>query len=191
MKNTYQLSLKTQTTKPFCRIANFLIHYEKKCQWIHLYLSFNYCSLLWHFPNRKFLGKVEEAQERWFRLLLLEAVVRRCSVKKAQARNFIKKETLAQVFSCEFCEISKNTFFHRTLLMAAFVIYEHTKNYLLDWTWILWNTFSIILVIPLIKNITFKLKAFSFLGHILEVAINRCYSKTIFLKILRTDGLQL
>ena len=24
--------------------------------------------------------------------------------------NFIKKETLAQVFSCEFCEISKNTF---------------------------------------------------------------------------------
>ena len=75
--------------------------------------------------------------------------------------------------------------------MAAFVLYEHTKNYLLDWTWILWNTFSIILVIPLIKHITFKLKAFSFLGHILEVATNRCYSKTVFLKILRTDGPQL
>ena len=29
-----------------------------------------------------------------------------------QACNFIKKETLAQVFSCEFCEISKNNFFH-------------------------------------------------------------------------------
>ena len=28
---------------------------------------------------------------------------------KAQACNFIKKEALAQVFSCEFCEISKNT----------------------------------------------------------------------------------
>ena len=27
-----------------------------------------------------------------------------------QACNFIKKETVAQVFSCEFCEISKNTF---------------------------------------------------------------------------------
>ena len=25
--------------------------------------------------------------------------------------NFIKKETLAQVISCEFCEISKSTFF--------------------------------------------------------------------------------
>ena len=29
----------------------------------------------------------------------------------SEACNFIKKETLAQVFSCEFCEISRNTFF--------------------------------------------------------------------------------
>ena len=35
------------------------------------------------------------------------------------AGNFIKKEALAQVFSSEFCEISKNTFFHRTPLVAA------------------------------------------------------------------------
>ena len=35
------------------------------------------------------------------------------------ACNFIKKEALAQVFSCEFCEISKNTFFHRKSLMVA------------------------------------------------------------------------
>ena len=27
------------------------------------------------------------------------------------ARKFVKKETLTQVFPCEFCEISKNTFF--------------------------------------------------------------------------------
>ena len=32
---------------------------------------------------------------------------------------FIKKETLAQVFFCEFCEISKDTFLHRTPLVAA------------------------------------------------------------------------
>ena len=50
-----------------------------------------------------------------------EAVVRRCSVKKlfleisqtSQENNcentFIKKETLTQVFSYEFCEISRNT----------------------------------------------------------------------------------
>ena len=29
---------------------------------------------------------------------------------KLQACNFIKKETLAQVFSCEFCEVSKKPF---------------------------------------------------------------------------------
>ena len=33
---------------------------------------------------------------------------------------FIKKETMAQVFSCEFCEISKNNFFYKTPLVAAF-----------------------------------------------------------------------
>ena len=64
-----------------------------------------------------------------------EAVVQRCSVKKvfleisqnsqentfarvsfliklqAKVYYFIKKETLAQVFFCEFFELSKNTFF--------------------------------------------------------------------------------
>ena len=39
--------------------------------------------------------------------------------KRCFACNFIKKETLVQVFSCEFCEISKNTFFYRTPLVAA------------------------------------------------------------------------
>ena len=33
--------------------------------------------------------------------------------------SFIKKETLAQVFSCEFCEIFKNTFFYLTPPVAA------------------------------------------------------------------------
>ena len=36
-----------------------------------------------------------------------------------EAFNFTKKETLALVFFCEFCEISKNTFYYRTLLVAA------------------------------------------------------------------------
>ena len=38
---------------------------------------------------------------------------------KDSACSFINKETLAQVFSCEFCEISKNTFLHGALLVAA------------------------------------------------------------------------
>ena len=72
-----------------------------------------------------------------------EPVVRRCSVKKLffeiaqnshktpvqeslfiwssrpQAYNFIKKETLSQVFSCEFGTIYNNTFYYRTSLVAA------------------------------------------------------------------------
>ena len=31
------------------------------------------------------------------------------------------KKRLAQVFSCEFCEVAKNTFFHRTPLVAGFI----------------------------------------------------------------------
>ena len=82
-------------------------------------------------------------------LLNIEAVVRRCSknlvflnilqnslentcarvsfLRKLQvsACNFIKKETLPQVFSYEFCEIFKNTFFYGTPSVAAFVnIYD-------------------------------------------------------------------
>ena len=37
----------------------------------------------------------------------------------SQARNFIKKETLAQVFSSEFYEISKSTFFTEHLWATA------------------------------------------------------------------------
>ena len=83
---------------------------------------------------------VKEAQQN------LEVVVRSCSVKKGVLRNFvkltvkhlcqslffnnfIKKVTLAQVFSCEFCEIFKNTFFHRTPLMEASKnLFPNSKN---------------------------------------------------------------
>ena len=54
----------------------------------------------------------------------LEAVTKRWSVEKGVLKNFIKKETLAQVFSCQFCEISKNTFFTEHLWMTAFDLRE-------------------------------------------------------------------
>ena len=77
----------------------------------------------------------------YFSILPTGAVTRRCSVKKVflkiwhnsqentcariyfliklQACNFIKKETLAQVFSCVFCKNFQNTFFYRTPPVAA------------------------------------------------------------------------
>ena len=74
-----------------------------------------------------------------------EAVVRKCSVKKvfleilqkSQEKSFVRacfliklqvsglqlcqkrEEILAQLFSCEFCEISKNTFYYKTALVTA------------------------------------------------------------------------
>ena len=35
------------------------------------------------------------------------------------------KDTLAQVFSCEFCEMSKNTIFYRTPPVAANTLEEN------------------------------------------------------------------
>ena len=39
--------------------------------------------------------------------------------RKQRAYNFIKKETLPQVFSCEFCEIYKHTLFTENLWATA------------------------------------------------------------------------
>ena len=75
-----------------------------------------------------------------------EACTQRCSVKKVlleisqnsqentcaslffnEVGGWIKKDSPAQVFSCEFCEISKNTFSSRTPLVNASKTF---KNYL-------------------------------------------------------------
>ena len=69
--------------------------------------------------------------------ILLEATVHRPEVfyKKGTLRNFvkftghlcqsffIKKEALAQVYSCDFYEISKNIFYCRTRLVAASALF--------------------------------------------------------------------
>ena len=48
---------------------------------------------------------------------------------RPEACNFIKKETLAQVFSCEFFEISKSTFFTEHLWWLLLTrIREHIKK---------------------------------------------------------------
>ena len=41
---------------------------------------------------------------------------------QASVCNFIKKETLALLFSCEFCEIPKSTFFTEHLWATAYVL---------------------------------------------------------------------
>ena len=44
-------------------------------------------------------------------MCLLLIILKLSQKKFIEARNFINKETLTQVFYCKFCGISKNTFF--------------------------------------------------------------------------------
>ena len=63
----------------------------------------------------------------WFQIIALEKIILGTQISlsqnftkaRSQTCNFIKKETLAQVFSCEFCEFSKNIFSYRTTPMTA------------------------------------------------------------------------
>ena len=48
---------------------------------------------------------------------------------QASTCNFTKNKTLTQVFSCEFCKISKNTFSYRTPPVAASELYTICKMY--------------------------------------------------------------
>ena len=69
-----------------------------------------------------------------------EAVAHRCSVKKVfleisqnsffrpQARNFIKKETLAQVLSCKSCKISKNPFSFFLFFLLKLLLYVNLEK---------------------------------------------------------------
>ena len=54
-----------------------------------------------------------------------------------EACNFIEKETLAQVFSCEFCEISKNIFFTDHLWTTAYQILKYQS----------FNIFNLLLIV--------------------------------------------
>ena len=60
----------------------------------------------------------------------------------ALACNFIKKESLTQVFSCEFCEISKNTFFYGTPPVAASKTKELVEQILFNYVHIIVEGFS-------------------------------------------------
>ena len=101
---------------------------------------------------------------------------RRCSVKKGVLRNFAKltgkhlcqrlffnkaffiiKETLAQVFSCEFCEISKNTFFtehpRTSASMSNFEGNQIFKNHYMEENKLSETSFNIKRNVSLIQNL--------------------------------------
>ena len=72
----------------------------------------------------------------------------------------MKKETLAHVLSCEFCEISKNTFLHRTLLVAVSISKKRIRN----------------------KHEVFPMQIRSLIYQLMEAAIQECSAIKVLLK---------
>ena len=82
------------------------------------------------------LKYIKKPKEIWISRKTL-CVERHC----LRPATLLKKKTLAQVFSCKFCESSKNTFFYRTPLVAASVfstkhlIQVDASNFVYGLTW--------------------------------------------------------
>ena len=79
-------------------VTYFLIHLLNESCWISSYHKILTENFIWTF--RKLFQK---CYKRLFQTTWNIS-------KKPEACNFIKQEALAQVFSCEFCKIFKNTF---------------------------------------------------------------------------------
>ena len=109
---------------------------------LHVKLQFSKTLTMNCFENTlKYLEMVKNFYK--YKKICSEAVGQRCSVKttfleisqnsqentcarvpflrklQVWGLQLYQKETLAQAFSCEFCEISRNTFYYRTPLLAA------------------------------------------------------------------------
>ena len=80
---------------------------------------------------------------------------------RPQACNFIKKETVAQVFSYEFCEISKNTFFTEYLWEIASDSFSFSKQLFSELLWMFIASYMLkyIKVLVLVKSVA-KIKHF-------------------------------
>ena len=109
------------------KVRSLIFLIFRKCQpWIVLNMFLSFCQISCFsfvfqavarkcFVKKAFLEILQNSQENTC------ARVSFLIKLQAEACNFIKKETLTQVFSSDFCEISKNTFSYRTPLVPASV----------------------------------------------------------------------
>ena len=123
-------------------------HMNSRKIYLELVQFWNICRILFLYTIIPFMRiikvKIIDRYSISSNIYNIAAVVQSCSVKKvlweisqnsqentcsracfliklhAETCNFIKKETRSQIFSCDFCAISKNTFLHRTPLVAAY-----------------------------------------------------------------------
>ena len=151
------------------------------------------------FKNTLFYWKSPVAASDSFRFPALKAVAQAYSVKKVflevsqnlqentcarktpgQVCNFIKIETLAQAFSCEFCKISKSTFSYRLPTVApsaacSFIKIEiPTKMFFYEFGKIskniFWQSTSRWLLLKIICEFWQVFQNISFIEHLWETA---------------------
>ena len=119
-------SVKTSREKDLTKEFFFFEIQKYATEWRHQKKQERTEAVAWRFSVKKvFLEILQNSQESNCNRVLLPL-----------ACNFINKETLAQVFSNEFCEISKNTFYYRTHRVATSVKKERKffkLAFILNW----------------------------------------------------------
>ena len=119
--NNKLISLMILTIKIFYRIkiSNLMCSHQtsRTSQISHFRIKYEVCISFKKINLRKARQKNRSSQPE----VLCNTCARVSFLIKLQATacNFIKKVILTQVFSCEFSGISKNTFFYRTIPVAA------------------------------------------------------------------------
>ena len=122
--------------------------------------------------------------------LIVKSSHRRCSVRAGVLRNFskftgkrlfqslsIKKDTLAQAFSGEFCEISKNNFFTEHVWATASVLcwFCFTLDFQTSFEYIFTKIFLDILVFSY-----FLLGDYNFVNIKANMSLSNLYLRTVF-----------
>ena len=138
MKQIFYISIcRSSRSEVFCKkgvlrnFANFTgkhlcqsLFFNKHCTKNEVFY-WGFLQLMW--PNQQFLADLITFTKE---ILNEKRHFLYCDSCMPQACNFIKKEALAQMFSCEFCEISKCTFFTEhiwTLLNFGTGIFKFLK----------------------------------------------------------------
>ena len=140
-----------------------------------------------------------------------EVIAQRCSVKnvflenfakkrgsRLQTCNFIKGETLAEVFSCEFCKISQNTFFTEHLCWLLLDLSGNTLTWNISLILTPYNSHKKLSfkIHKLTKNlfrlnifaIYFPLKLVVFIVHLFSIrAVSLYQTKVIFAFMKKAD----
>ena len=79
--------------------------------------------------------------------------------------NFIKKEPLVQVFSCEFYKISKNTFFYKTPPGCCFCRDHFLQTY--------WNVSEMSMAFEEVSGVSIRVSKFQFSGEVFVLILTK------------------